>query len=148
MINYSDKGFSLFHRFLLLIVVSVWFWIALKLWELMEISLITLPLNYLVSALIGLLFSAFGSLQNYGEFYSWNALKRIRSSVMKSNFQVAVMAFCVFAAYFIIRDIYTSRFFLAFFICSCWPLLIFSNFAIPGVFKRLNGYYGLKRSAI
>ena len=148
MINYSDKGFSIFHRFLLAITVSVWFWVALKLWELMEISLISLPFNYLVSALIGLLFSAFGSLQNYGEFYSWSAFKRIRSSVMKSNFQVAVMAFCVFAAYFIIKDTHTSRFFLVFFICSCWPILIFSNFAIPGIFKRLNGYYGLKRSAV
>ena len=27
-------------------------------------------------------------------------------------------------------------------------ILIFSNFAIPGIFKRLNGYYGLKRSAV
>ena len=78
MINYSDKGFSIFHRFLLVITVSVWFWVALKLWELMEISLISLPFNYLISALIGLLFSAFGSLQNYGEFYSWSAFKRIQ----------------------------------------------------------------------
>ena len=114
MINYSDKGFSIFHRFLLFIIVSVWFWIALKLWGLMEISLISLPFNYLISALIGLLFSAFGSLQNYGEFYSWSAFKRIRSSVMKSNFQVAVMAFCVFAAYFIIKDTHTSRFIFIF----------------------------------
>ena len=79
----------------------------------MEISLISLPFNYLVSALIGLLFSAFGSLQNYGEFYH-GVPSRIRSSVMKSNFQVAVMAFCVFAAYFIIKDTHTSRFFLVF----------------------------------
>ena len=148
MINYSDKGFSLLHRFILFTFVSVWFWVLLIVWSGLGHSLIKLPVNYYISGALGLLFSAFGSLQNYGEFYSLKAFKRIRGSVLKSNFQLAVMAFCVFATYFIIKDTHTSRAFLIIYISSCWPLLIISNFALPGIFKRVNGYYGMKRNAV
>ena len=58
------------------------------------------------------------------------------------------MAFCVFAAYFVIKDAQTSRMFLIFYILTSWPMLFLSNFSLPGIFKRLNGYYGMKRSAI
>ena len=58
------------------------------------------------------------------------------------------MAFCVFAAYFVIKDAHTSRMFLIFYILTSWPMLFLSNFSLPGIFKRLNGYYGMKRSAI
>ena len=148
VINYSDKGFSIFHRFSLVVIISIWFWVLLLIWSIMDLSLIRLPFNYHLAAVIGLLFSAFGSLQNYGEFYSKTAAKRIRSAILKTNFQVSVMAFCVFAAYFVIKDAHTSRMFLIFYILTSWPMLFFSNFSLPGIFKRLNGYYGMKRSAI
>ena len=143
VINYSDKGFSILHRFSLVLIISLWFWMVLLLWGILDLSLIKLPFNYHLSAVIGLLFSAFGSLQNYGEFYSRSAFKRIRSAFLKTNFQLSIMAFCVFAAYFVIKDAHTSRFFLITYILSCWPVLVLSNFALPGVFKRLNGYYGM-----
>ncbi len=148
VINYSDKGFSILHRFSLVLIISLWFWMVLLLWGVLDLSLINLPFNYHLSAVIGLLFSAFGSLQNYGEFYSRTAYKRIRSAFLKTNFQLSIMAFCVFAAYFVIKDAHTSRFFLITYILSCWPVLVLSNFALPGVFKRLNGYYGMKRNAV
>ena len=148
MINYSDKGFSILHRLSLCLISSLWFYYILYLWGKLDLSLIRLPFNYLLSALIGLLFSAFGSLQNYGDFYSRSGYKRIKDSFSKSNFQVAVMAFCVFASYFVTKDAHTSRMFLVFYIVSCWPVLILSNFALPGLFKRINGYYGLKRNAV
>ena len=148
VINYSDKGFSIFHRFSLVVIISIWFWVLLLIWSIMDLSLIRLPFNYHLAAVIGLLFSAFGSLQNYGEFYSKTASKRIRSAILKTNFQVSVMAFCVFAAYFVIKDAHTSRMFLIFYILTSWPMLFLSNFSLPGIFKRLNGYYGMKRSAI
>ena len=120
----------------------------MSIWEVLNLSLITSPYNYLVAAIIGLLVSAFGSLQNYGDFYSRKGSGRIKDSILKSNFQLAVMSFSVFAAYFVTKDSHTSRLFLILFMASIWPLLIFFNFAIPGLFKRLNGYYGLKRNSI
>ena len=148
MINYSDKGFSIFHRFILCLLVCIWFICFVSFWELLNLSLITSPYNYLIAAIIGLLVSAFGSLQNYGDFYSRKGSGRIKDSILKSNFQLAVMSFSVFAAYFVTKDSHTSRLFLILFMASIWPLLIFFNFAIPGLFKRVNGYYGLKRNSI
>ena len=139
MINYSDKGFSIFHRFILCLLVCIWFFCFVSFWELLNLSLITSPYNYLVAAIIGLLVSAFGSLQNYGDFYSRKGSGRIKDSILKSNFQLAVMSFSVFAAYFVTKDSHTSRLFLILFMASIWPLLIFFNFAIPGLFKRVNG---------
>ena len=117
-------------------------------WEVWGLSLVHLPWNYAVVSIAGVMVAAFGSLQNYGDFYLKNRWERIRDSVMKSNFQIAVLSFFVFGAYFASKDSATSRLFLGFYLSSSWPILLISNYSLPGIFKRLNGYYGIDRKAV
>jgi len=111
--------------------------------------LINLPWNYALVAGAGLIVSTFGTLQNYGSFFIKSGWRRIRESVMKANFQTSLIAFFVFASYFATKDKETSRLFLIFYLSTCWPLLVSSNFALPGLFKRLIGFRSIsKRSVI
>ena len=148
MTNPRDQGHSLLHRLSLLALVFVWFWASLDVWENWELSLITLPWNYALVAMAGLLVATFGSLQNYGAFYIKNGWQRVRESINKANFQTALIAFFVFASYFATKDNETSRLFLAFYIVICWPLLIGANFALPGIFKRVIGFRGSSRESL
>ena len=148
MINNRDKGFSILHRSMLCFVVFTWFWMCIGMWDLWKLSLVNLPWNYVVVSIAGIMVAAFGSLQNYGDFYLKNRWGRIRESVTKSNFQIAVLAFFVFGAYFASKDSATSRLFLGFYISTAWPLLLFSNYVLPGFFKRINGFYGINRKAV
>ena len=144
MQNPRDQGHALLHRLCLLALIFVWFWISLDLWEGWELSLITLPWNYAMVAMAGLLVATFGSLQNYGSFYIKNGWQRVRESFNKANFQSSLIAFFVFASYFATKDNETSRLFLAFYIVICSPILLGANFALPGVFKRVIGFRGPK----
>ena len=116
MQNPRDQGHALLHRLCLLALIFVWFWISLDLWEGWDLSLITLPWNYAMVAMAGLLVATFGSLQNYGAFYIKNGWQRVRESFNKANFQSSLIAFFVFASYFATKDNETSRLFLAFYI--------------------------------
>ena len=148
MNNNRDKGFSILHRLLLCVVVLLWLWVCNSVWEVWGLSLVHLPWNYAVVSIAGVMVAAFGSLQNYGDFYLKNRWERIRDSVIKSNFQIAVLSFFVFGAYFASKDSATSRLFLGFYLSSSWPILLISNYSLPGIFKRLNGYYGIDRKAV
>ena len=110
--------------------------------------LINLPWNYAMVAGAGLVVGTFGTLQHYGSFFVKGGWRRIRESVMKANFQTSVIAFFVFASYFAIKDKETSRLFLVFYLSTCWPLLVWSNFALPGFFKRAIGFSSTKKRSI
>ena len=148
MPNHRDRGYSLLHKICLLLLTFAWFWMCLFLWEHWNFSLISLPWNYALVAVAGLLVAAFGTFQNYGVFFIKNGWQRIRDSFAKANFQSALIAFFVFGAYFATKDKETSRLFLTFYVLSTWPLLVFSNFALPGVFKRVIGFRGVVRKTI
>ena len=148
MPNYRDQGHLLLHKFSIFILCFCWFWISLNSWESWGFSLINLPWNYALVAIAGLLVSSFGTFQNYGAFFIKNGWERIRDSFSKSNFQTAVIAFFVFGAYFATKDKETSRLFLGFFVLGTWPVLVFSNFALPGIFKRIIGFRGINRKTL
>ena len=148
MQNPRDQGHALLHRLCLLALIFVWFWFSLDLWEGWELSLITLPWNYAMVAMAGLIVATFGSLQNYGAFYIKNGWQRVRESFHKANFQSSLIAFFVFASYFATKDKETSRLFLGFYIVVCWPILLGANFALPGIFKRVIGFRGMNRESL
>ena len=140
MINHRDKGYATLHKIILICVLFAWFWVALHLWESFEYSLISLPWNYALVAIAGLIVATFGSFQHYGLFFIKNGWGRVRESCLKTNFQISLIAFFVFASYFAIKDKETSRLFLSFYIFSSLPILAFSNFVLPGLFKRFIGF--------
>ena len=135
MLNHRDKGYATLHKLILLSSVFIWFWISLDLWDSMDYSLINLPWNYALVALAGLTVATFGSLQQYGAFFMKNGWERIRESLIKANFQTALIAFFVFASYFATKDNETSRLFLLFYISTSWPILASFNFALPGLLR-------------
>ena len=140
MFNHRDRGYATLHKIVLLCSVFFWFWVSLEIWERLNFSLINLPWNYALVAISGLAVATFGSLQQYGLFFIKNGWGRIRESLLKANFQIALIAFFVFASYFATKDNETSRKFLIFYISTCWPMLSFLNFALPGIFKRVIGF--------
>ncbi len=148
MLNHRDRGYATLHILTLLCLVFVWFWFSLHIWDALGYSLINLPWNYALVAVAGLAVATFGSLQHYGSFFMKNGWGRIRESLLKANFQTALIAFFVFASYFAIKDGETSRLFLTFYILTCWPFLASLNFALPGVFKRLIGFQLLGRKSL
>ena len=148
MPNHRDKGYATLHKLVLLSSVFLWFWIFLSIWESLEYSLISLPWNYALVAMAGLAVATFGSLQQYGLFFMKNGWGRIRESLIKANFQTALIAFFVFAAYFATKDNETSRLFLLYYIGTIWPLLAGFNFALPGLFKRLIGFQVISRKSL
>jgi putative colanic acid biosynthesis UDP-glucose lipid carrier transferase len=148
MLNHRDKGYATLHKLILLSSLFIWFWISLALWDSMDYSLINLPWNYALVALAGLTVATFGSLQQYGLFFMKNGWERIRESLIKANFQTAIIAFFVFASYFATKDNETSRLFLLFYISTSWPILASFNFALPGLFKRLIGFQVVNRKSL
>ena len=66
MLNPRDQGHALLHRICLLAVVFLWFWVAVDFWESWEFSLITLPWNYALVGMAGLLVASFGSFKIMG----------------------------------------------------------------------------------
>ncbi len=148
MNNNRDKGFSILHRSLLCVCIVVWLWFCNWIWGIWGLSLVNLPWNYAIVSIAGIMVAAIGSLQNYGDFYLKNRWGRIRESLSKTNFQLAVLSFFVFGAYFASKDAATSRLFLGFYLSTCWLVLLISNYTLPGLFKRLNGYYGIERKSV
>ena len=104
MINHRDKGYATLHKIILVCVLFAWFWGALHFWESFEYSLISLPWNYALVAIAGLVVATFGSFQHYGLFFIKNGWGRIRESCLKTNFQISLIAFC---ASFLSSHIYT-----------------------------------------
>ena len=148
MFNHRVKGYLTLHKCVLICALFIWFWISLHIWDSLDYSLISLPWNYALVALAGLLVAMFGSFQQYGLFFMKNGWGRIRDSFLKTNFQVALITFFVFASYFATKDNETSRLFLSFYIFSCWPVLAFLNFSLPGIFKRIIGFQLTARKSL
>ena len=148
MPNHRDQGHLFLHKICVLSACFAWFWVSVFTCEKFDFSLIILPWNYALVALAGLLVASFGAFQNYGAFFIKNGWQRIRDSFVKSNFQTAVIAFFVFGAYFATKDKETSRLFLLFFVIGTWPVLVLSNFALPGIFKRIIGFRGINRKTV
>ena len=102
MPNHRDKGYATLHKLILLSSLFVWFWVSLFLWDSLDYSLINLPWNYALVAIAGLTVATFGSLQQYGLFFMKNGWGRVRESLLKANFQTALIAFFVFASFLIL----------------------------------------------
>ena len=98
MLNHRDRGYATLHKLILLCSLFVWFWISLDLWNSLDYSLINLPWNYALVAIAGLTVATLGSFQHYGLFFMKNGWGRIRESLVKANFQTALIAFFVFVA--------------------------------------------------
>lgn len=137
MINHRIRGLAALHKLSLLCVTFAWFWVVHYLWEATGRELINLPWNYALVAAVGVLVASFGSFQEYGAFLMKRGWRRFAGSVMKANFQCGLLAFFVFAAYFATKDKEISRLFLGTFIGSCWPVLVFANYVLPGVVRRV-----------
>ena len=148
MLNHRDRGYATLHKLILLCSLFVWFWISLDLWNSLDYSLINLPWNYALVAIAGLTVATLGSFQHYGLFFMKNGWGRIRESLVKANFQTALIAFFVFASYFATKDKETSRLFLMFYIGTSWSILALFNFALPGLFKRLIGFQFIPRKSL
>lgn len=148
MPNHRDKGYATLHKLILLSSLFVWFWVSLFIWDSLDYSLINLPWNYALVAIAGLTVATFGSLQQYGLFFMKNGWGRVRESLLKANFQTALIAFFVFASYFATKDNETSRLFLVFYISTSWPILASFNFALPGFFKRVIGFQVISRKSL
>ena len=148
MPNHRYRGYSILHKAVLLIALFTWFWIALNIWVYLDYSLISLPWNYALVALAGLLVACFGSFQQYGIYFMKIGWRRGRESFLKTNFQSALIAFFVFASYFATKDNETSRLFLVFYIISFWPVLLIFNFALPSFFKRIVGFQLTNRKSL
>ena len=136
MNNHRIRGFATLHNAGLLLSTFVWFWMIHYFWEASGRELINLPWNYALVAAVGLFLASFGTFKEYGSFLLKRGWSRLVSSVMKANFQVALIAFFVFAAYFATKDKSTSRLFLGSFIGSCWPVLVLVNYYLPILFLR------------
>ena len=136
MNNHRVRGLAMLHNAGLLISTFGWFWGIHYFWEASGRELISLPWNYALVAAIGLFLASFGTFKEYGSFVLKSGWPRLGGAVMKANFQVALIAFFVFAAYFSTKDKATSRLFLGSFIGSCWPVLVLANYALPVLFMR------------
>ena len=135
MNNNRVRGLALLHNAALLLTVIACFWIIHYVWESSGRELISLPWSYALAAVLGVFLASFGSIGSYGSFVHSVGLRRLGGSVIKANFQVALIAFLVFAFYFATKDKATSRLFLAAFIGACWPVLVLCEFQFPSAFS-------------
>ena len=115
MNNHRTRGLTALHKTVLAIVTFGWFWVMLYVWEsVLRMPVIGLPWNYAFISAVAVFTSTFGSEESYEEFSSRNSWGRFIVAARKSNFQVTVIAFFVFAAYFATDVKETSRLFLGF----------------------------------
>jgi len=136
MNNNRVRGLASLHNVGLLLTVVTCFWLIHFIWEASGRELISLPWSYALAAVLGVFLASFGSIDSYGSFLRSIGWRRFGVSVIKTNFQVSLIAFLVFAFYFATKDKATSRLFLAAFIGVCWPVLVLANFSLPVIFKR------------
>jgi exopolysaccharide biosynthesis polyprenyl glycosylphosphotransferase len=136
MNNNRVRGLASLHNVGLLLTVVTCFWLIHFIWEASGRELISLPWSYALAAVLGVFLASFGSIDSYGSFLRSIGWRRFGVSVIKTNFQVSLIAFLVFAFYFATKDKATSRLFLAAFIGVCWPVLVLANFSLPVTFKR------------
>ena len=138
MNNHRARGLAALHKSVLALAVFCWFWLALYAWEIVFLMpVIGLPWNYAFVAAVAVFTATFGATEGYDQFLSRNSWGRFAVAAKKANFQLAIIAFFVFAAYFATEVKETSRLFLGFFIGTSWPCLILLNFITPGVLNKL-----------
>ncbi|MBO93849.1 MAG: hypothetical protein CMI32_02980 [Opitutales bacterium] len=149
MNNHRAKGLAALHKTTIVLAIFGWFWVALYIWESMiNMPVIGLPWNYAFICAVATFVSMFGVSESHGEFLARSPWGRFAISTKKANFQVTVIAFFVFAAYFATEVKETSRLFLGFFIGSSWPTLVFMNFTVPGMLDKLLNPLSKKRISI
>ena len=149
MNNHRTRGLTALHKTALAIVTFGWFWLMLYVWEsVLRMPVIGLPWNYAFISAVAVFTSTFGSEEGYEEFSSRNSWGRFIVAARKSNFQVTVIAFFVFAAYFATDVKETSRLFLGFFIGTSWGALGFMNFSIPVLLDTLLNKHSRKRTSV
>ena len=136
MNNNRVRGLASLHNAALLLTVIACFWIIHYFWKSSGHELINLPWSYALAAVLGVFLASFGSFDSYGAYLHSIGWRRLGASLIKSNFQVALIAFLVFAFYFATKDKATSRLFLAVFIGVCWPVLVLANFSFPVLLQR------------
>ena len=130
MNNHRVRGLNALNKTVLAIAIFGWFWMALYVWEsLLQMPVIGLPWNYAFISSVAVFSSTFGSQEGLDHFTVRSTWHRLIGSARKTNFQVAVIAFFVFAAYFATDVKETSRLFLGFFIATSWGSLLFMNFS-------------------
>ena len=131
MNNHRTSGFAALQKTLISLTTFGWFWLALYIWEnVIEAPIIGLPWNYAFVAAVAVFMSTFGVADSYQQFLSRTPWQRFALAAKRANFQVAMIAFFVFAAYFATDIKETSRFFLGFFIGTSWPALVFMNMVV------------------
>ena len=148
MNNNRVRGLASLHNAALLLTVIACFWVIHYAWESSGRELISLPWSYALAAVLGVFLASFGSTGSYGSFMHSFGLRRLGGSVIKANFQVALIAFLVFAFYFATKDKATSRLFLAAFIGACWPVLVFANFSFPVLFQCFSSTSSSDRKSV
>ncbi|MFP6899953.1 MAG: exopolysaccharide biosynthesis polyprenyl glycosylphosphotransferase [Opitutales bacterium] len=109
---------------------------------------IGLPWNYAFVSAVAVFTSTFGSPERYEVLAPGSSWGRFSRSAKNANFQSAVIAFFVFAAYFATEVKETSRLFLGFFIGTSWPALIFLNSAIPAFVRKVLNPHSKKRISV
>jgi len=149
MNNHRSRGLAALHKTILSIATFGWFWAALYTWEIgFQMPIIGLPWNYAFIAAIAVFVTTFGVTEGYEHFLAHSSWRRLALATKKANFQVAVIAFFVFAAYFATEIKETSRMFLGFFIGTSWPALVFMNFAVPGMLDKGINPQSKKRTSV
>ena len=149
MNNHRARGLTALHKIALSLVTFGWFWVALYVWEaIIKMPIIGLPWNYALICGVAVFTAMFGASEGHGQFLSLSPWGRFTVSAKKTNFQVAVIAFFVFAAYFATEVKETSRLFLGFFIGTSWPVLLFMNFALPGMLAKVLNPFSKKRTSV
>ena len=136
------------HKGCLLSLSFAWFWLCVAFWESLGLSLISLPWNYALVAIAGLLVGTFGTFKNYGAFFFEKWLAKDSRFLCQIKLSGRCNYILCYRAYFATKDKETSRLFLLFFVLSSWPIVVLANFALPGVFKRFIGFRGDVRKTI
>ena len=149
MNNHRARGLAALHQTILAIATFGWFWLALYAWEsVFRMPVIGLPWNYAFVSAVAVFTATFGAAAGYEQLLSHKSWGRFVAAAKKTNFQVAVIAFFVFAAYFATEVKETSRLFLGFFIGTSWPALVFMNFVVPSFLDGLLNKRSNKRISV
>ena len=148
MNNHRIRGLAALHNIGLVLFLVAWFWGLHYFWKNSGRDLISLPWNYAFVSAIALCLASFGIYRDYGSFILRRGWSRLTGALLKANFQVALVAFFVFAAYFATKDKATSRLFLVAFIGTSWPVLVITNFLLPIAFSKFAAFSSEFRKSV
>ena len=106
-----------------------------------ELEASSRPIIYSIVAFLGMLIAVIGSFHKYHDFLELGRWDRLKRAVSFSNMQGLLVAFLMFMAYFLVKDLAISRAFLSFFIVSQWILLILLDEYLVDILFCTYGLY-------